>query len=179
MDDIQILVLHSRGVYNFMVWFDGIALFHISVIMHSFQKIALRVSRTNDYSFKSGTSGVLDAVYAGHSIKDRKTSGTWVVPQSFTLLRDLRTTDSFYQFTKFPPIQGDFYIQVNLNVYIAWIGDTLFWIKNVRVHPWPFFVKIWDRCPRKSTTPSVSTTVATVTAMLVKLHSPEPERNRP
>ena len=38
MDDSQILVLHSRGVYNFMGMIGGIAVFHFSVIMHSFQK---------------------------------------------------------------------------------------------------------------------------------------------
>ena len=68
MDDIQILVVHSRGVYNFMGLIRWIALFHCSVIMHSFQKLfqilanfssyvhfktfigfALRVSRTKGY----------------------------------------------------------------------------------------------------------------------------------
>ena len=40
MNDNQIMVVHSRGVYNFI---EGMilasSLFHFSVIMHSFQKI--------------------------------------------------------------------------------------------------------------------------------------------
>ena len=38
MDDIQILVIHSRGVYTNEYKFGAIAVFHCSVIMHYFQK---------------------------------------------------------------------------------------------------------------------------------------------
>ena len=40
MDDIQIVVIHSRGVYPFYGYkFGAIAVFHCSVIMHCFQKL--------------------------------------------------------------------------------------------------------------------------------------------
>ena len=38
MNDNQILVVHSRGVYNLMGLISSITLFHCSVIMHSFQQ---------------------------------------------------------------------------------------------------------------------------------------------
>ena len=82
MDDIQILVVHSRGVYNMaMIWWHTVPIFHCSVIMHSFFfmiqilakassyvhfktfiRFALRVSRTKGYSFKFGASFVELAV---------------------------------------------------------------------------------------------------------------------
>ena len=38
MKDNKILVIHSRGVYNFMAKFGVITMFHCSVIMHCFKK---------------------------------------------------------------------------------------------------------------------------------------------
>ena len=99
MNDNQILVVHSRGVYNFMGLIYValcIPLFHCSV-MHSLKKKlfqilphfsgyvhlkklirlhALRVSKTKGYSLKSGTSFVELAVNGRISIynKERQTS---------------------------------------------------------------------------------------------------------
>ena len=39
MDDIQILVSHSRRVQFYWYKFGGLAVFHLSVIMHSCQKL--------------------------------------------------------------------------------------------------------------------------------------------
>ena len=38
MDDILVVHVHRRGVYNFVDYISGILVFHISVIVHSFQK---------------------------------------------------------------------------------------------------------------------------------------------
>ena len=69
MDDIQILVVHSKGVYNVMGlirWHSSLSLFcyhaFFSIFKKTFIGFALRLFRTKGYSFKSGTSFVERAV---------------------------------------------------------------------------------------------------------------------
>ena len=48
MNDNQILVVHSRGVYYFMgmIWWHS---FHFSVTMHSFQKLFQILAKCSSY----------------------------------------------------------------------------------------------------------------------------------